>query len=163
MSSIYKFLTYSNIIKYSIYILIIFFIFSKEYLVLNEEFLIILSFFAVFGGLQQALSNLLTEELNDRTLQIKKQFLALYKNKEQFQQILITLLEKKIILADNLKSYQNLLDKSLLEMINNRNIIFNEVVNLYVEQLLTTYLLKYNLELKNIYLTTLAEIEEKLS
>jgi len=162
MLSIFNNLTYKTVIKYSIYLLILNFIFSKEFLVLNEEFLIILSFLAVFYGLQQALSNVLATSLDDRNLQIKKQFLSLYNNKKNFQQILINLFEKKIALHDSLKNYQKLLDKALLEIVSNRNLVYAELVNVHVDQLLTSYILKYNLELKNVYVTTLKEIENSL-
>ena len=162
MLSIFNNLTYKTVIKYSVYLLILNFIFSKEFLVLNEEFLIILSFLAVFFGLQQALSNILATSLDDRNLQIKKQFLALYNNKKNFQQILINLFEKKIALNESLKNYQKLLDKSLLEIVSNRNLVYAELVNVHVDQLLTSYILKYNLELKNVYVTTLKDIEDSL-
>jgi len=142
---------FTTLIKYSIYFFIVLFIFSKEIVVINEEFLIILSFLAVFLGLQSALSSVLTTELNERNSQIKKQFLSLYVNKQNYQTILTTLLNNKINLLSNFKFYSNFLVTSLLTVVKNRNLIFLESVSIYTEQLLLTYILKYNLELKNLY------------
>lgn len=161
MSFVFKSVNYSNLLKYSIYLLILLFVFSKELIVLNEEFLIILSFLAVFFGLQTALSSTIVSELEDRTLQIKKSFLSLYQNKQNFQQILISLLEKKINLSNSLKNYNNLLLVELKQIVDNRNVVYKELVHVYTEQLLITYLLKYNLELKNVYLTVLKDIQNE--
>lgn len=139
-------------LRYIVYFLLLIFVFSKEILVINEEFLIILSFLAVFFGLKNALSDVVITELTDRNNLIKKQFLSLYDNKKHFKNNLLNILNKKIVLERDFSNYSDTVTNNMEKLLVDRNIICNEILNIYTEQLLSTYLVKYNFELKNTYL-----------
>jgi hypothetical protein len=147
-----------NIIIYSFYLVLALFIFSKEFIVINEEFLIILSFLAVFFSLKNVLSDLIKIELEDRNYQIKKQFIYLYDTKLNYQKILIVILEKKIELLNLILNYINLFENNIKSFILNRNLILKEFLNNYIEQFLSMYIIKFNYELKISYIDIINSI-----
>ncbi len=134
----------------SIYFFILF-IFSKEIIVINEEFIIGLSFLILFYLIQKFISNLISLELDSVTLQLFEQFNSIYVFKLTLQKKLLRLYNKKVKLYKFIKLVTCKIEDYLYFISLRRTLITKEAFSLYTNNLIITHLIKSNVKLRVIY------------
>jgi hypothetical protein len=127
------------------------FIFSKEWLVVNEEFLIGLSFLILFYLLQKFASDLIKIELDSIYLNLYDQYKNLYKIKFNIQKKLLFIYNKKYKFYRYLKLVTYGVEDELEIIGLRRSLITKESHSIYLNTLLVNFIIKYNLKLRIIY------------
>jgi Mitochondrial ATP synthase B chain precursor (ATP-synt_B) len=143
-------------------LLLLLFIFSKEWIVINEEFIIGLSFLILFYLLQKFTSNLIVLELDNINEYILEQFISLYNFKIKIQKKILKLYKKKINFYKYLKRFTYRIEDQLEIISLRRSLIIKENYSNYTKFLLISFIIKYNYKLRFIYNNILFNINKEL-
>jgi len=141
------------------YMFVAFGIFARGFLVINEEFLIMIAFLIVISAFYFLLKDMIGEELYLRSERLKSEFQELLKLQMDYLERLNQLDRRVEILYDRLYSRSRKIMQKIEVLGVRRNWFAQQMVDEYVENMLTTYAVKYMSGLRNIYFRRIRNVE----
>lgn len=141
------------------HIFIAFGIFARGFLVINEEFLIMIAFLIVISAFYFLLKDMIAEELYLRSERLKSEFQELLKLQIDYLERLNQLDKRVEMLYDRLYSRSRKVMQKIELLGVRRNWFAQQMVDEYLENMLTTYAVKYMSGLRNIYFRRIRNVE----
>jgi len=142
------------LIKFNIFYIIFFsllFIFSKEWIVVNEEFIVAVSFIVLFFFIYKFSSSIIVDELDSRNVNLLNMYRSLFQLKLYNQKKLLNLYNKKIKLFRSLRRINGKVEDVIYYISLNRNLITAELCTRHAKNLIVSFLVKRNFKLRMIY------------
>lgn len=143
--------------------IIIIFLFSKEWIVINEEFIVAISFIVLFVLIYKFSSSMIMMELQNRGNEILNLLRSLYKLKLFNQKKLLNLYQRKIKLFKNLRRINGKAEDVIYYISLHRNLITKETITRHTKGLIIYFLIKRNFKLRKIHEKYLNNIKSKLN
>lgn len=135
--------------KSILFVLLLFF--SKEFLVINEEFIVAISFLVLFYFIMKYSSYLIESELDNRTLEIISSYKSLIEIKYINKKKLLIIYVKKTKLFRSLRRLIDKFDDEVYCISIRRKFLSLEIFNRSIKSIIVSFFIKRNFKLTNIY------------
>jgi len=147
---------------YKVLIFLLLFIFSKEFVVINEEFIIAISFLILFYMIIKYGSDTIENEFDHLTYDLYDSYFSLIDIKYLYQKKLLSIYVKKTKLFRSLRRIIGKFEDEVYYITERKRKLSKESFNRYIKSLIISFIIKRNFKLRTIYNKYLVSINSHI-